>query len=156
MKITKPKPMLPELPQLFTSLTPPPLRPIPYNGGLLTRMFEKMRLEDIAQMQELHAKIAESQRQQTQSMAMGMMEAITFGARLRATLETFEHERSSREHARVMFKREEEMTEAEIKKANAEAKSAEFEAGITELDYRMRVREFNMILKMDKEEQNED
>ena len=47
------------------------------------------------------------------------------------------------------------MAEGETKKREADAKSDGFEAGISELDYKMRLREFNMIVKMDKEVEDE-
>ena len=136
--IIKKNSSMPALPQMFQSIAPPPLPAVPYNGGIVERFMSKWKLKDIRDCHQSMADIAEAQLRQTKAVSAGMMEAATFGLRLRYEMERIDHERSMMKHVEM--------------KAQAEASNAYFEARITEMDFRLREREYKKLLK---EEENE-
>ena len=123
----------PALPKMFTELSPQPPNPIFYDGGLLIRMFDTWMLKDASKMQALQAEISEAQLRQTKAISAIMFEIETFDQKLQFSLEEFEHKKSMMKHEQVT--------------AQAKSTEAYYDAKITEMDFKIREREYNKHLK---------
>ena len=138
MKIKK-RDQMPILPQMFSNLNPPPLKPIPYNGGFVRLLWEGMRLEKIKEMHNKHAEIAEAMYRQTKAMADGFYETMTLSKKIEHFHEAVDHERVMMGHAET--------------KSEAEATNAIYEARIAEYEFKMREREYTRRLEEDQNEE---
>lgn len=165
------------MPQLFGSLNPPPLKPIPYSGGYIRLMWEGGKLKRIKEMHVLQAEIREAMYRETKATADSFFEAMT----LPRKIELFHQEAL---HRQIIMKQEQEKGKDEARyrkgrmeyeedkgndearhrkimmqhtetKTGAEAKNAVYEARITELEFQAREREYKQMLKEQEYESDE-
>jgi len=161
------------LPQMFGHLNPPPLKPIPYNGGYLKLIFEGMKLDKIKEMHCKQADIYEAMYRQTKAMAESFYETMTLGRRielfhqeaLHRQIMMLEEQDKAKDEARyrkdvIAYEEDKGKDESRHRKimmvhtetkSEAEAKNAVFESRITELEFQAREREFKRMLKEQEE-----
>jgi exonuclease I len=165
------------LPQLFGNLNPPPLKPIPYNGGYLKLMWEGGKLKRIKEMHVLQAEIREAMYRETKATADSFFEAMTLPRKielyhqeaLHRQIMMLQEQEKGKDEARFrkgMIEYEEDKGNDEARhrkimmqhtetKSGAEAKNAVFESRITELEFQAREREFLQMLKEQEDERDE-
>jgi hypothetical protein len=147
------------LPQMFGHMTPPPLNPIPYNGGYLKLIFEGMKLEEIKKMHCQQADIYDAMYRQTKSMADSFYITMTLGRRIELFHQEAHHRKvmmeQQQDEGRDVGKHRKIMMVHEETKGEAEALNAVYEARISEYEFRMREREYNRLLKADEEGREE-
>lgn len=101
--------------------------------GFIGRGLEKWRLKDLHEIKTREADIAAEQLRYTNSELDRMMALMTFGPRCQLALDEIEHRRIMMRHEEV--------------KEQAKAQEAYFDMKITEMDFRIREREYKKISK---------
>ena len=135
---------MPGLPQIIQNAMPLPLPQMNYNDGPVSMIFGNFKRARLVKAKKLEADIAESSNRALNSKLNAIHEVVTFSARVANTLGQYEH-------AKTMRALEIQEKQADIYIKQAQAQQIGYEAKLTELDYKMRSKQYSEIAGDDDE-----
>ena len=135
---------MPGLPQIIQNAMPVPLPQMNYNDGPVSMIFGNFKRARLVKAKKLEAEIAESSNRALTAKLNSIHEIVTFSAKVADTLAQYEHNKTMR----VL---EAQDKQADIYIKQAQAQQVGYEAKLTELDYKMRSKQYSEILGDDDE-----
>lgn len=133
---------MPGLPSVIENAMPIPLPRMNYNDNPVSMIFGNFKRARVEKATDLEAKIAENSNRALVSKFNSIHEVVTFSARVADTLGEYEHNKTMRSLAVQEI-------QANIYIKNAQAQQIGYEAKLSELDYKMKLKQYK---KMEEEE----
>jgi len=129
---------MPGLPDIFKDAFPQNMPSIPYDAGFIRRKFHKGKTRDLMEIKQFEADGAEADARKFKANLGKITEAIMFGPKIMDMQHEFEHKR-------IMRNLLEQRTQAEVYMIQAQAKQAGHEAQLSELDYNIRLKQYQKM-----------
>ncbi len=136
---------LPGLPQIIQNAMPVPLPRMNFDDGMFSMIFGTYKRRKMADATGHEAQIAANATRAVKEKLDAIHSVVTFSARVSDTLKDFEHRQTMRgfEAQRAML--ENEKLKVETYKLQAEATTAGFDAKISELDFKLRLKQYKEV-----------
>lgn len=137
---------MPSLPQIIQNAMPVPLPQMQYNQNPISMLFGNFKRKRLEVATRLEADIAFNSNRALQSKLDSIHAIVTYSGRIADTLDEYEHKK----RARRLFERNMELTnnklEVEVYKLQADATTAGYEAKMSEIDYKVRLKQASEII----------
>lgn len=130
---------LPASPDFINNLIPVNTPPMRYEQDPISMIFGNYKRKKLAEATETEARIAQNSRDALLAKLEAMHAFVTMSSRIADSIDAYEH-------SRVTRKLDRERREIENYKLHAEAKTADYESKMSEIDYKIRLKQYNEMV----------
>ena len=137
---------LPGLPDIIKNIIPVNTPQMRYEQNPISMIFGNFKRTRLAKAKAIEAEIAASSNATVNSNLNSIQAFMTFSARCADTFHQYEHQRIMRGLEQKNFALLNQKLEIEIYKLQAEASTAGHEANMSELDYKVRLKQYEGLI----------
>jgi hypothetical protein len=137
---------LPDLPNIIKSAMPTPLPQMKYRQNPVSMVFGNFKRQRLEKATMIEASIARNSKEALLHKLDSIDAVITYSARISDSFNMYEHLKIMRDLEQKRMTLENKKLEIETYKLHADAITAEYESKMSELDYKLRLRQYDELI----------
>lgn len=147
---------MPGLPDIFSDAFPPNLPSLSYDAGFIERKLHKWKIKDFVEIKQFEAAGAEADTKKFKANTEKIIEAATFGPKLKDAFDKYEHEQIMREFEQEKaateiqtIQLEQEKTKVLIQQIQYQTALLANEVKLGEIEFKISEKQLNKTLEID-------